>query len=597
MTTPPRIAKYRRRPGAPLFPGIDPGAVRERALEDLEAENAASARTVRARADAEAKAVSPRVSAIGGDKIARAVGETLRAAGSELQGPQVAHGEISSAAEVDSETQIAAIRREGLTGRQLRMARRVAQKHGLAPTSDFDAVRLLRAKGVDPFDRGTVLQLVAPTAQEETNRPAQTLPSARSSAPEDAPVNLPSTVTRHSPPARIDDAPPGLKIPEDRAGEIWKIQRDIARRRRRKMVFLLARLSFFVFLPTLIAGWYFAFVATPMYATKSEFVIQQADGASGAGAASSFLAGTGLASQQDSTSVQSYLLSMDAMLRLDRDQGFTTHFMQDGIDPLQQLEAEASNVDAFGIYERNVKVGYDPSEGILKMEVIAASPEASQRFSEALIGYAEQRVNDQSQRLREDQMSGAMQAFEDAEGRVLEAQQRVLELQERLGVLDPISETGSLMQQITQFEVQLREKQLERDQLLSNARPNQARVSGVEGEIGRLQALVDELRASMTVDEAGDASLASVSGQLRIAEAELQTRQLLLQNAAQQLETARIEANRQVRYMAVNVNPIAPDEPTYPRVFENTALAFAIFAGIYLMLSLTASVLREQVSA
>ena len=37
-----------------------------------------------------------------------------------------------------------AIRREGLTGRQLRMARRVAQKHGLAPTSDFDAVRLLR---------------------------------------------------------------------------------------------------------------------------------------------------------------------------------------------------------------------------------------------------------------------------------------------------------------------------------------------------------------------------------------------------------------------------------------------------------------------
>ncbi|MEL6206528.1 MAG: capsule biosynthesis protein, partial [Pseudomonadota bacterium] len=137
MTTPPRIAKYRRRPGAPLFPGIDPGAVRERALEDLEAENAASARTVRARADAEAKAVSPRVSAIGGDKIARAVGETLRAAGTELQGPQVAHGEISSAAEVDSETQIAAIRREGLTGRQLRMARRVAQKHGLAPTSDF----------------------------------------------------------------------------------------------------------------------------------------------------------------------------------------------------------------------------------------------------------------------------------------------------------------------------------------------------------------------------------------------------------------------------------------------------------------------------
>ena len=36
------------------------------------------------------------------------------------------------------------IRKEGLTGRQLRMARRTAQRHDLPATSDFDAVRLLR---------------------------------------------------------------------------------------------------------------------------------------------------------------------------------------------------------------------------------------------------------------------------------------------------------------------------------------------------------------------------------------------------------------------------------------------------------------------
>ena len=101
----------------------------------------------------------------------------------------------------------------------------------------------------------------------------------------------------------------------------------------------------------------------------------------------------------------------------------------------------------------------------------------------------------------------------------------------------------------------------------------------------------------MTEGRDGAVSLARVSGELRIAEADLTTRQLLLQQAAQQLETARIEANRQVRYMAVGVTPIAPDRPTYPRAFENTALAFVIFSGIYLMISLTAAVLREQVSA
>jgi capsular polysaccharide transport system permease protein len=64
-----------------------------------------------------------------------------------------------------------------------------------------------------------------------------------------------------------------------------------------------------------------------------------------------------------------------------------------------------------------------------------------------------------------------------------------------------------------------------------------------------------------------------------------------------QLEAARIEANRQVRYLSMGVSPVAPDEASYPRSFENTALAFLIFGGIYLMLSMTASILREQVTA
>jgi capsular polysaccharide transport system permease protein len=47
----------------------------------------------------------------------------------------------------------------------------------------------------------------------------------------------------------------------------------------------------------------------------------------------------------------------------------------------------------------------------------------------------------------------------------------------------------------------------------------------------------------------------------------------------------------------MGVEPVATDEATYPRAFENTMLAFLIFSGIYLMISLTSSILREQVTA
>jgi capsular polysaccharide transport system permease protein len=61
------------------------------------------------------------------------------------------------------------------------------------------------------------------------------------------------------------------------------------------------------------------------------------------------------------------------------------------------------------------------------------------------------------------------------------------------------------------------------------------------------------------------------------------------------VETARIEANRQVTYLSRIVNPVAPEEASYPRAFENTLLAFLVLSGIYLMVSITASILREQV--
>lgn len=472
-------------------------------------------------------------------------------------------------------TSIDDIKAEGLTGRQLRIARRVAQKHGLAPDSDLDAVRLLREKGIDPFQKSTMLELVVP---EDAKGGAQ--------------AKLPQTVQ--------GKGPPGEPVNYDeatRAREIMRIQQDIAQRRRRKLVMLFARLGAFVALPTLLVGIYFYNIATPLYATKSEFVIQQADGQGGGGGLGGLFSGTGFATSQDSTTVQSYLQSREAMLRLEENVGFKAHFSQDNIDFLRRLPPDASNEEAYKLYKKMVLISYDPTEGIVKMEVIAADPQISARYSELLIEFAEEQVDNLTQRLREDQMKGSRESYVEAEEKMYAAQTKVLELQESLGVIDAASEASALMGQIGNFETQVQEKKLQLQQLLDNSRPNQARVDGVKGDIERLENVVADLRAQLTESGGTTTSLARVSSEIRLAELELETRTAMMQQALQQLETARIEANRQTRFLSLGVSPTPPDEPTYPRKFENTAVSLLIFAGIYLLMSLTASILREQVSA
>lgn len=491
-----------------------------------------------------------------------------------------------AAATPPAEDEVNAIREDDLSGRQLRMAMRVAQRNGIKATSGMEAVRLLRQRGIDPFEQSTLLDIV-----REESAKSRALTTTEQPA-------LPKAYRQPPPPAKVETPPPP-GMAEQRRADIARIQRDIVRRRRRRMTLLMSRLAVFVFLPTLVAAWYFFFVATPLYATNSEFVIQQADGApmgGGGGLGGMFGGSSPLGGMQDSVTVQSFLQSREAMRRLDAEEGFKAYFQSPDIDALRRLPADATDEAAYRLYQDMVRVSYDPTEGIIRMEVIAADPATSERFARALVGYAEEQVDQLTQRLRENQMRDAQESVAMAEARMQEAQLQVLELQERFQMLSSEVEVSLLTQQIGNLETQLNNERLALSDLMANARPNPARLQQAERRIATLETQIAALRASLTQgDDAGN-SIARLQREQVMAQSDVATRQMLLTQAMQQLEGARIEANRQVRYLSLGVSPIAPDEATYPRAPENTALAFLIFAGIYLMVSMTSAILREQVT-
>lgn len=568
MTTKPRVTRYRLRAGAPLAP---PALEAAQGVADADTEASTAEAEAGQRQAGTAVAMRPVQQWLAEDEAGPA--DAARPA---------TPASASGGSFADVEDEIDRIRQEGLSGRQLRMARRVAQKQGLEVSSDYDAVRQLRARGVDPFQRSNIIELVVPRQQDD-----ETGMSPR--------VQLPSTVPdpdRSLPSTERSD--PGASA-ERRASEIGRIQRDLAKRRRRRMALLCLRLALFVLLPTVLAGYYFFAVATPMYATRSEFVIQQAEPQAGPGLGGLFQ-GTSMATQQDSITVQSYLTSRAAMVRLDEEEGFKEVFSDPAIDPLQRLPRPTTNEAAYDLYQDHVRISYDPTEGIVKMEVIAPDSETSQRFSEALLGYAEEQVDQLTARLRTDQMQGARESYETAEARRAEALANWLRIQQEVQQIDPVGETAARTSQISALETQRQQLQLELQTRLAVRRPNEAQVNSLRSQIAGIEALISDLRREMTEASEQGASLAARNTELRLAEEDYGFQTLLVQQALQQMEAAQIEANRQVRYLSLGVEPVAPDEPTYPKALENTALAFLIFSGIYLMLSLTVSILREQVS-
>ena len=489
------------------------------------------------------------------------------------------------------EAALAAIAAEGLTSRQLRRALLIAQKHEITPKSEYDAVRLLREAGIDPFSRASMLRIVTsepepasvPVTPRETSRELTRLPGDTVQLPQRAkPVALPSTEER----AQVNQA-----------AEILRMQQDIARRRRRRLALLCARMFAFVLLPTFLAGWYFYLVATPIYSVRSEFVIQQAGPKSSGGSLGGLFSGTAFATSQDSIAVQGYLQSREAMGRLDDDLGFRKHFQDERIDPLQRLAPDATKEAAYKVYKKYLKISFDTTEGLIRMDVMAADPEVAAEWSRQLITYAEEQVDHLTQRLREDQMRDAQEGYEAAQAALMTAQRHLIELQEKFKIISSETEVGLVVGQISGLQNQITQERLSLAQMEANPEPNQARMEPIKRRIATLEAEVATLRARLTEDSGEASSLAEIQGELLIAQADMQTRQMLLAQALQSMETSRVEANRQVRYLSLSVSPIPPDEPTYPRAFENTLVTMLILLGIYLMVSMTAAILREQVSS
>jgi capsular polysaccharide transport system permease protein len=492
------------------------------------------------------------------------------------------------------EAALAAIAAEGLTSRQLRRAILIAQKHEIVAKSEFDAVRLLREAGIDPFSRASMLRIVSSQPEPAFPEGEDSLPRAAgrelARLPGDT-VQLP----KRTKPVAVPSTEQRAEV--NQAAEILRMQQDIARRRRRRLALLAARMFAFVLLPTFIAGWYFYMVATPMYSVRSEFVIQQAGPASSGGSLGGLFSGTAFATSQDSIAVQGYLQSREAMGRLDEDLGFRAHFQGEEIDTLQRLDPDATLEAAYKVYKKFLKISFDTTEGVIRMDVIAADPEVAADWSRQLITYAEGQVDHLTQRLREDQMRDAKEGYEAAQAALTVSQRHLIELQEKFKIISSETEVGLIVGQISGLENQITQERLSLAQMESNPEPNQARMEPVKRRIATLEAQVAKLRARLTEDSASQSSLAEIQGELLVAQADLQTRQLLLAQALQSMETSRVEANRQVRYLSLSVSPIPPDEPSFPRAFENTLVTMLILLGIYLMVSMTAAILREQVSS
>lgn len=373
-----------------------------------------------------------------------------------------------------------------------------------------------------------------------------------------------------------------------------------------------------VLMPIAAVSLYFAFVATDRYAVEVKFAIR-----SPTGAASPDLIGmvTGAATsgstQSDSYMVIDYLESRQFVEEIARHVDLVAIYTNESADVLSRLRSDPAKEDIVAYLPRMVWANFDSTSQIISVETQAFTPEDARLMAEGVISVTSDLINRVSEQARQDTVRLAEAEVSRAEEALREQRAAISAFRETEQKIDPAATAAAQETVLTQLQGDLARSLAElssmREFLAEDAptvRVLQSRIDSIERQIeaerGRLgrgdtaaadtgDTAPDQSGALTDPADGGGVSLNTSVSEYEVLQVDLEFRQRAYLSALSSLELARIEADRQQRYLAAFVLPSTPEKPLYPQAFLLLALIGVVAFLIWGVLVMFANIVREHV--
>ncbi len=351
-------------------------------------------------------------------------------------------------------------------------------------------------------------------------------------------------------------------------------------------------------LPTLLATIYYAFIAAPQYVAEARFAVRGPEDSPSPTDALGALTGLGgsTSTSGDSYIVAQFIESAQLVGNLQRGVDLRRVYTSDKADFVARYRPYdfEDTIEHLTTFWNSVAwVYYEPISGVITFTVRAFTPEDALRIARDTVRESEKLVNKLSERSREDAISLAKQEQSRAELRLKFARKAVQEYRDRMGETDPITAATAKSTLIATLEADLAKAEADiagRSAFLNKDAPS-LRVARQSADSIRSQIAQEKAKIGAQTTQDGKGGSPRMSANLAEFEA-LQTERDIAQTAytaaTTSVETARMRAEQQARYLATFVEPHLPEDSLYPArlqmvmlVLLCSALAWAIGVLIF----------------
>ena len=342
-----------------------------------------------------------------------------------------------------------------------------------------------------------------------------------------------------------------------------------------------------VVVPTFLAIIYFGLIASNVYLSESRYVVRSPERQS-ASPFSTLLKGTGFSSSQDDTyTVQDFMLSRDALKALNDKLNVVNAFGNHQVDIFSRfagLDWWASSFEDLHLYYlKKVDIELDALSSITTLTVKSYTAQDAFAINEQLMEMGEALVNQLNELGRQDMIRFALVEVKTAEEKAKTAALALSVYRNQKGVIDPERQTSIELQQVATLQEELLATQAQLIQLQTFTK-NNPQIPSLQL---RVQNLKQEISKETTQVAGGNNSMANKAAEYQRLALEREFADKQLASTLVSLEQARNESQRKQLYLERIVQPSKPDkamEPRRLRAILTTFIMGMIAWGIFTML-------------
>ncbi len=351
-----------------------------------------------------------------------------------------------------------------------------------------------------------------------------------------------------------------------------------------------ARLIFAIILILSIV--YVGLIKTSYYQSTATVTIKNLDDTSTTSTLLGLVSGQTNNSTQDAMVLQEYIKSYEVYDKLDKEFDLSSYYSSYDLDILQKMYWFNSYEDFVELYNQHLEIIYDETSNITTISFLHIDSKKAQEILRFLINEVENKLNEYNKEAAKKQLIFVENETKKQKDILDDSIELLGNYQDSQKTLDPNSQAQTNTALLSELKVRLIESKAKLQKISKYLTNNAFEIVDLKREISQIKNSIDQIKKEQSGTDNTTLNKSIFEFERIKAEVELNTE--LYKQALLQLQSAKLEVNKDNKILQILVNPNLAQSYSEPKRFRELVTVVLVLSLIYGILSMIGAIIKDH---